>query len=101
LRSSFPPVQTLVLPARMFSALPGQISFISTILSLCLLLGSGCRMVDETARLPGKAVAAIVPVSKSGQPAPAMLQLGLQRYAAEFAARTGAALEAYARDAGT
>ena len=101
LRSPFPPVQTPVLPARMFSAPRNQASCFSTILSLCLLLGSGCRVVDETARLPGKAVAAIVPVSKSGQPDPAMLQVELQRYADEFAARTVAALEAYARDAGT
>ena len=85
----------------MFSAPRNQASCFSTILSLCLLLGSGCRVVDETARLPGKAVAAIVPVSKSGQPDPAMLQVELQRYADEFAARTVAALEAYARDAGT
>ncbi len=46
-------------------------------------------------------MAAVVPVSKSGQPEPAALQTELQRYADEFMARTVAAIEEYARIAGT
>ncbi len=62
---------------------------------------SGCRVVEETARIPVKAVTAVVPASKSGQPDPAALQTELQRYADEFMARTVAAIEDYARIAGT
>ncbi len=51
--------------------------------------------------MPVEAMTALVPGSKSAQPDPAVLQNELQRYADMFAARTVAAIEDYARAAGT
>ena len=44
-----------------------------------------------------RAVSAVVPTTKSGQPDPAALQALLQCYADEFAAQTVAALDDYVR----
>lgn len=61
------------------------------------LVAGGCRVVKETARLPGKAVTAVVPGSKSPSPDPAALQVELQRFADEYSSRTVAALDDYSR----
>lgn len=70
-------------------------------LALVALALSGCRVVEETARLPGNAVSAIVPGEKSTQPDPAALQVELQRYSDQYASRTIAALDDYAELVGT
>jgi hypothetical protein len=71
-------------------------------LALVLALAlSGCKLVEETARIPGKAVTAVVPGSKSQSPDPAALQVELQRFADEYSSRTTAALDDYARRLGT
>lgn len=51
--------------------------------------------------MPGQMVSAVVPGKKSTQPDPAALQSELQRFADEFASRSVAALDAYARSLGT
>jgi hypothetical protein len=58
-------------------------------------------VVEETASLPRTAVAAVMPGSKSHPGDPAVLQTDLQRFADEFAGRTVAALDDYARTLGT
>jgi hypothetical protein len=66
---------------------------------LALLL-SGCKVVNETARLPMKAVNAVVPGEKTALD-PAELQIQVTRFADEYAGRTTAALDDYAQRAGT
>jgi hypothetical protein len=61
----------------------------------------GCRVVEETAKLPVNAVSAVMPTSKASAPDPAALQTELQRFADEFASRTLLALDDYARIVGT
>jgi len=66
-----------------------------------LLMLSGCRVVEETAKLPVTAVAAVVPGKKSSPADPAVLQVELQRFADAYASRTTAALDDYAQHVGT
>ncbi len=68
---------------------------------LLLPLLSGCRVAEQTVATPVKAVAALVPGAKSSQADPAALQVELQRYSDQFAGRTSAALDDYARRVGT
>ena len=72
---------------------------ISLLASLAFWL-SGCRVVEETAKLPVTAVTAVAG-KKSSPPDPAALQVELQRFADAYASRTTAALDDYARDIGT
>jgi hypothetical protein len=61
----------------------------------------GCRVVEQSARIPVTAMKAVTPQSKSGRPDPAALQAELQRYSDQFLGRTVAALDDYARSVGT
>jgi len=64
-----------------------------------MLVLAGCGIVQETLRLPERAVRA---VTRSGAPEdPTALQVGLQRFADEYLSRTTAALDEYTRRAGT
>ena len=75
--------------------------FISRLAPVLVLALTGCKFVAETARLPGKAVTAVVPGGKSQSPDPAVLQVELQRFADEHSSRTVAALDDYARSVAT
>jgi hypothetical protein len=79
----------------------GQIRETASLVLLLALAPAGCRVAEETARLPVKAVSAVVPASKSDHFDPAALQVELQRYGDEFSGRSVAAIEEYARRAGT
>jgi hypothetical protein len=62
---------------------------------------TGCRMAESAARMPGQVVTSVSPGGRTQKQDPAALQVELQRFADEFAGRTVAALEDYARLAGT
>ena len=70
-------------------------------LALLALVLTGCRVVQETARLPASAMTALVPGGKSHALDPAALQVEVQRFADEYASRTTAALDDYAHHLGT
>jgi len=70
-------------------------------LAAAALLLPGCKVAEETTRLPGQMVSAVAPHSKSSVPDPAALQTELERYADEFAVQTVAAIENYERIAST
>jgi hypothetical protein len=71
-------------------------------LALLMLTGAGCRALRTTAELPGQALNTITPGRKANSAFdPVDLQLQLQRFADEFGARTGQALDEYARRVGT
>ena len=74
---------------------------IAMLLPWCVLAGSGCKMVQDTAKLPMNAVSAVVPTSKSGQPDPDVLQAKLLSYADDFFARTSMGTEEYAHRVNT
>src|SRR6185436_15300829 len=65
------------------------------------LLGSGCRVVDQTAQLPGKAMSAVVSGKQSKQPDASQLQAEVLRYADDFFGRTITGLDDYAQRADT
>jgi hypothetical protein len=65
------------------------------------LVGSGCRVVKQTASLPVNAVEAVVPGTKSKQPDPGALQTEVLRFADSFGGRTSVALDEYARRVST
>ncbi len=69
--------------------------------TICLLVETGCSVVEQTAKLPVKAVASVVPGTESKQPGPAILQTELQRYADDFSGQTSVALNEYARRVNT
>lgn len=84
-------------------------TWINTVLSPLATIGllaffslglTGCRVAEETARLPGQMVTAVVPGTKSKTPDPAVLQTELMRAADDFSSRTAAGLNEYARQAG-
>ena len=75
-------------------------NYFSLLVSLAFWL-SGCRVVEETAKLPVTAVTAVVPGTKPVPVDPAMLQVELQRYADDFIGRVSAALDEYAERIGT
>lgn len=77
------------------------LQFIATLLVLLALGSSGCRVAEETVKLPMRAVTAVTPSSKASVPDPAFLQTQLQRFADEYTSRTTAALDDYARLVGT
>jgi hypothetical protein len=58
-------------------------------------------MAESAARMPGQVVTSVSPGGRTQKQDPAALQVELQRFADEFAGRTVAALEDYARLAGT
>ncbi len=62
---------------------------------------AGCRVAQETARLPVQMVSAVVPGRESVPPDPAALQAELQRYANDFAGRMTAGLDEYAHRTST
>jgi hypothetical protein len=62
---------------------------------------TGCRLVNNVARMPGEVVTAVAPGGNKQTVDPAALQVDLQRYADEYAGRTTAALDEYARRIGT
>jgi hypothetical protein len=68
---------------------------------LGLFLLAGCRVVEDTARVPGKAVSAIIPGDKHPQVDPSEFQGRLLRYAEGFILRNAKAADEYARRAGT
>jgi hypothetical protein len=68
---------------------------ITRLLPLCLLAGGACKVVRETASLPVKTVAAVVPGTQTKQPDPGVLQTELLRYGDDFFAHTTMGLENY------
>jgi hypothetical protein len=82
-------------------AQPGRIRLVLSLAVVLPLLLGGCRFARETANAPVKAVAGMMPGTKSPAFDPALLQAELQRYADEYASRTTAALDDYAARAGT
>lgn len=66
---------------------------------LATLILTSCRVVEETVRLPGRAVG--MGSSRSPRSDVAALQAALQRFADEYFTRTIAALDEYARRIGT
>ena len=66
-------------------------------LALLALCGIGCQVVHQVAAVPGQVVTTIIPGLKRAPADSAILQAGLQRFADDFADRTTAALEDYAR----
>jgi hypothetical protein len=83
------------------SSLKRTNSFATSLLALLVFWLSGCRVVEETAKLPVTAVTAVVPGTKSMPVDPAMLQTELQRYADDFIGRVSAALDEYVARIGT
>jgi len=73
------------------------LGFTATLLVLLASGLSGCRVAEETVKLPMRAVTAVTPSSKSSVPDPAFIQTQLQRFADEYSSRTTAALDDYAR----
>lgn len=67
---------------------------------LAILAAAGCSLVQETTRLPGRAIRAVTPGSAPALD-PAALQASLQRFVDEFISRTTAAMDEYARRTGT
>ena len=78
-----------------------QVRFTATLLALLALGVSGCRLAEQTVKSPARVVTSLVPHADSSKSDPAALQTELQRYADEYASRTAAALEDYARLTGT
>jgi hypothetical protein len=74
---------------------------IRCLLLLCLLAGGGCSVVEETAKLPARTVAAVVPGTQPKQSDPALVQAELLRYADDFFGRTSTGLDEYARRVNT
>jgi hypothetical protein len=68
---------------------------VASVLLLTVLAGDGCRVVQETAKLPGKTMAAVVPGSKTKQIDPAFFQTELLRYADDFCSRTTSGVDDY------
>lgn len=68
---------------------------------LLLPVVSGCRIAEETARLPMRAVTAVGPATQPEAPDAALVQVELQRFADEYSSRTIAALDKYAEQVGT
>jgi len=73
------------------------LQFIVRLLPVCLLVGSGCGLVKQTAKLPVNAVNAVVPGTKPKQIDPGALQAEVLRFADSFGARVTAALDESAR----
>lgn len=66
------------------------------------LAPAGCRVIDQTAKAPVKAVNAVLPtVSKPPAPDPAALQFELQRLGDKYVSQTAVALDEYVRLLGT
>jgi hypothetical protein len=81
---------------------PQAWSAMMALLMPVLALGlAGCQVAQETARLPGQMVTAVVPGMKSAPPDPAALQTAVLRYADDFTSRTAEALEDYVRRVNT
>jgi len=70
------------------------------ILLLMFVLG-GCKVVEETTKLPMQGMRAVMPGGKAGPMDPVALQVAIQRYADEFTYQSASALDEYARRAGT
>jgi hypothetical protein len=68
---------------------------------LSVVVLTGCRVVEETARLPVKAVTVFVPGTKAPAQDLPLLQLELERYADDYMGRTTVAIDDYARIVGT
>ena len=68
--------------------------------ALLAITACGCRVAQETVRLPLRAAGAVVPSSKPEAPNPAFVQAGLQRFSDEYVNRTTVALDEYARRVG-
>ncbi len=66
-----------------------------------LLAGGGCSIVEETAKLPVKTVAAVVPGGQTKQVEPGVLQTELLRYADDFFGHTTVGLEDYLQKVST
>jgi hypothetical protein len=76
----------------------------TAILVTAVLLGAGsagCRIARATAKLPGRAVTAVVPPARPEPPDPSFVQARLQRFADEYANRTTVVLDEYASRAKT
>jgi hypothetical protein len=71
------------------------------LLLLCLWTASGCRVVEETAKLPMRTVNAVTPTKQEKQLDPAELQEKVLNYADDFLGRTSTSLDEYARRMGT
>ncbi len=76
--------------------LPNQLRLVAALASGLLLVGNGCQVAKQTAKLPMRAVSAVVPPTKSDAFDPALIQVELQRFADEYASRTIVAIDAYA-----
>src|SRR5688500_13487299 len=87
--------------ARAVRARPGRYPFITVAAMLLIGASGGCGIARETAKIPMNAVTAVVPAGTPSAPDPAFVQAGLQRFADEYASRTAAALDDYARRVGT
>jgi hypothetical protein len=68
---------------------------------MCLLVVSGCSLVQQTARLPAKTVNAVSGKQTQQQLDPAAVQEKVLSYADDFMGRTTAAIDDYARIANT
>ena len=99
--SLFPAIPRFVLPPHLLPAVRGPKQCLLTIISLCVVAGNGCKMVDETAKLPVKAVTAVVPGKQTKQLDAAVLQTELLRYADDFFGRTISGLDEYSQRADT
>lgn len=69
-------------------------------LPLCLLATS-CRVAQQTAALPSDMMSAVMRSGQPKPPDPAVLQVEVLRYADDFAGRTAAGIDEYARRANT
>jgi hypothetical protein len=94
----FPSVQ---IPASSAGKSPARFQLAVWFPLVLSLVWSGCRIAEETVQAPVRAVNALVPGTKSSPPDPAALQVGVLRYADEYADRTAAVLDEYARRSGT
>jgi len=64
------------------------------VLCLTALLGAtGCRVIQQTAAVPGRTVKALFPGGNSTQPDPGALQQGLMHFADAYSARTVESVE--------
>jgi len=68
---------------------------------LSVLVLAGCRVVEETAKLPVRAVTAFVPGTKAAAQDLPLLQLELERYSDDYIGRTTEAIDKYAHIVGT
>lgn len=73
----------------------------SLLVFLAIMALAGCGVIRESVRIPSEAMSAVIPGTKSVPNDPAVLQADLQRYADEYASRTAAGVEEYARRVGT